>query len=163
MTGVVSSQEAFGKCFCVRIRAGCDQRRREKFLGCRIPTQNRHGSNRQADRSFYLIERIPPSLARRSESGRGVGFSRFPWLAGDEGESQWQSPDSAPSNSLCSAGCAGGSVLPPLRFDCQSARLPFSRLTCSRLARFGRLRFKVESFANPARSARSAFRLPIRE
>src|SRR4029079_19251003 len=27
--------------------------------------------------------------------GRGVGFSRFPWLTGDEGESQMQPPDPA--------------------------------------------------------------------
>ncbi|HEX4031286.1 MAG TPA: PPK2 family polyphosphate kinase [Terracidiphilus sp.] len=27
--------------------------------------------------------------------GRGAGFSRFPWLTGDEGESHWQSPDPA--------------------------------------------------------------------
>jgi hypothetical protein len=36
-----------------------------------------------------------PLRVRAVFRGRGVGFSRFPWLTGDEGESQMQSPDPA--------------------------------------------------------------------
>ena len=39
---------------------------------------------------------------------RGAGFSRFPWLAGDQGESQMQSPDPAHEHDV--DGCVCGPV-----------------------------------------------------
>src|SRR5262249_12695542 len=42
----------------------------------------------------------PERLVRgRLTRAGGVGFSRFPSLAGDEGESHWQSPDARSENS----------------------------------------------------------------
>ena len=68
-----------------------------------ILTHPRHKalSNAEAHLRFYTLElRGGTTVAPRSILGRGAGFSRFPWLAGSEGESHWQLPDSAQLNSI---------------------------------------------------------------